>query len=75
MNTDEILRQQLDRRGRVYTMQEKNNREITYSNAKVNDVRSRSPQRKDTGQQSPSRSRGFGNNSPLRSSYKASYNY
>lgn len=35
VNTDEILRQQLDRRGRVYTMQEKNNREISYSNAKV----------------------------------------
>lgn len=43
VNTDEVLRQQLDRRGRVYTMQERNNKEIGYSNAKVNDVRSRSP--------------------------------
>jgi len=43
VNTDEMLRQQLDRRGRVYTMQEKNNRELQYSNAKVVDARSRSP--------------------------------
>lgn len=81
VNTDEMLRQQLDRRGRVYTMQEKNNRELQYSNAKVTDVRSRSPakdrgiDRSATQNQSPPRSRGFGNNSPLRSSYKASYNY
>ena len=76
VNTDEVLRQQLDRRGRVYTMQEKNNREIGYSNAKVNDVRSRSPAKNGGGNQSsPPRSRGFGNNSPLRSSYKATYNY
>jgi len=74
VNTDEVLRQQLDRRGRVYTMQEKNNREIQYSNAKVVDVRSRSPPK--TGDQSsPHRTRGFGNNSPLRSSFKATYNY
>jgi len=43
VNTDEMLRQQLDRRGRVYNMQETNNREIQYSNAKVTDARSRSP--------------------------------
>lgn len=79
VNTDEILRQQLDRRGRVYTMQEKNNREIQYSNAKVQDVRSRSPGKGTTAAESSpprgSKSRGFGNNSPLRSSYKATYNY
>lgn len=77
VNTDEMLRQQLDRRGRVYTMQEKNNRELQYSNAKVQDVKSRSPQRNQGGYQnsSPPRSRGFGNNSPLRSSYKAGYHY
>ena len=80
VNTDEVLRQQLDRRGRVYTMQERNNKEITYSNAKVQDVRSRSPAKNQGGNtqnqnQSPPRSRGFGNNSPLRSSYKATYNY
>ena len=77
VNTDEMLRQQLDRRGRVYGMQEKNNRELQYSNAKVTDARSRSPH-KNAGNQSPprqSQSRGFGNNSPLRSSYKATYNY
>ena len=78
VNTDEVLRQQLDRRGRVYTMQERNNKEITYSNAKVQDVRSRSPAKNQGGNtynQSPPRSRGFGNNSPLRSSYKATHNY
>ena len=86
VNTDEMLRQQLDRRGRVYTMQDKNNREMQYSNAKVTDARSRSPaKRMDTSNQSPPRqmrdqspprqTRGFGNNSPLRSTYKATNNY
>jgi len=75
VNTDEVLRQQLDRRGRVYTMQERNQKEISYSNAKVNDVRSRSPVKSNHYQQSPPKARGFGNNSPLRSSYKATYNY
>jgi len=45
VNTDEVLRQQLDRRGRVITMQEKNNSSIGYSASKVYDVRSRSPGR------------------------------
>lgn len=43
VNTDEVLRQQLDRRGRVYTIQDKNNQELGYSNQKINEVRSRSP--------------------------------
>jgi hypothetical protein len=78
VNTDEVLRQQLDRRGRVYTMQERNNRELQYSNAKVVEMRNRSPPKGGSNFQqnsSPPRSRGFGNNSPLRSTYKATYNY
>ena len=43
VNTDEVLRQQLDRRGRVMNIQDKNNNELHYSNAKVVDARSRSP--------------------------------
>ena len=43
VNTDEVLRQQLDRRGRVYAMQDKNNKELGYSSHKVADARSRSP--------------------------------
>jgi len=35
VNTDEVLRQQLDRRARIMTMQDKNNQEIGYSNSKV----------------------------------------
>jgi len=31
VNTDEVLRTQLDRRARVMTMQDKNNQEIGYS--------------------------------------------
>lgn len=45
VNTDEVLRQQLDRRGRVITMQEKNNSSIGVSASKVYEVRSRSPAR------------------------------
>lgn len=45
VNTDEVLRQQLDRRGRVVTMQEKNNMSIGVSAHKVYEVRSRSPAR------------------------------
>ena len=45
VNTDEVLRQQLDRRGRVITMQEKNNMSIGVSASKVYDIRSRSPAR------------------------------
>ncbi len=35
VNTDEVLRTQLDRRARVMSMQDKNNQEIGYSNTKV----------------------------------------
>lgn len=45
VNTDEVLRQQLDRRARVISMQEKNNSSIGVSASKVYDVRSRSPAR------------------------------
>lgn len=55
VNTDEVLRQQLDRRGRVYTMQDRNQKELGYSAAKLTDARSRSPGRKY--QPSPPRSR------------------
>jgi len=78
VNTDEVLRQQLDRRARVYTMQERNTKELGYSAAKVGDARSRSPPKESRGgaratyqASSPPRNRG----SPLRSSYKATYNY
>jgi len=60
-------------------MQDKNHKELSYSNAKVVDARSRSPQKDRTYQRSSPRQtysyakpRG---GSPLRSSYKASYNY
>lgn len=43
VNTDEVLRQQLDRRGRVLTMQDRNNKEIGFSSSKVYEARSRSP--------------------------------
>ena len=43
VNTDEVLRQQLDRRGRVIDMQDKNVREIGFSTSKVYEARSRSP--------------------------------
>ena len=43
VNTDEMLRQQLDRRGRVFQMQERNNRELGFSSTKVEAARSRSP--------------------------------
>ena len=43
VNTDEVLRQQLDRRQRVMQMQDRNHKELGYSNAKVTDARSRSP--------------------------------
>ena len=45
VNTDEVLRQQLDRRGRVYTMQERNNQEIGMSTSKIYEARQRSPLR------------------------------
>ena len=78
VNTDEVLRQQLDRRSRVFTMQDRNNKELGYSNAKVTDARSRSPpkQSRSTYHQPPPSSPPRQNKgSPLRSSYKATYNY
>jgi len=75
VNTDEVLRQQLDRRQRVFTMQDRNHKELSYSNAKVVDARQRSPAKSGNHStyqpSSPPRTRG----SPLRSSYKATYNY
>ncbi len=94
VNTDEVLRQQLDRRGRVITMQEQNNRELHHSNYKIVEARSRSPAKDRSYQRSPVKSssyhqpspgasagagnsytRGTRGGSPLRSSYKKSYNY
>jgi len=79
VNTDEVLRQQLDRRGRVVTMQERNYKEMSYSNAKVTDARSRSPAKHNNASSFAGRDssppRQFRGNSPLRSSYKATYNY
>lgn len=85
VNTDEVLRQQLDRRGRVYVMQDKNNNEIGHSTAKIYEARARSPLR-DSRKYSPSpvgvatrttmaTSGAYkpGNGSPLRSSYKPTY--
>ena len=43
VHTDEALRQQLDRRQRVYGLQERNQKEIGYSAAKIDHARSRSP--------------------------------
>jgi len=45
VNTDEVLRQQLDRRGRVIVMQDRNNQEIGMSTSKIYDARARSPLR------------------------------
>jgi hypothetical protein len=62
-------------------MQDKNNKELHYSNAKVVDARSRSPAKDRTYQRSsPKQSRESyakpaRGGSPLRSSYKATYNY
>lgn len=79
VNTDEALRQQLDRRQRVYGMQERNTREIGYSAAKVGEARSRSPAKRGFGaESSPPRRQPESpprRTSPLRSSYKANYNY
>lgn len=44
--TDEILRTQLDRRGRVYGLQQKNNTEIKSSYYRVEEARSRSPKKR-----------------------------
>lgn len=77
VNTDEVLRQQLDRRSRVFTMQDRNNREIHQSNTKVVEARSRSPERsyQRSSPRQPSRQSYKKAGSPLRSSYKATYNY
>jgi chromosome segregation ATPase len=85
VNTDEVLRQQLDRRGRVVVMQDRNNNEIGQSTSKIYEARQRSPLR-DSRKYSPSpigqvtrttmaTSGAYkpGNGSPLRSSYKPTY--
>mmetsp|Transcript_17917 Transcript_17917/g.30476 ORF Transcript_17917/g.30476 Transcript_17917/m.30476 type:complete len:120 (-) Transcript_17917:88-447(-) len=78
VNTDEVLRHQLDRRGRVYQMQERNNKELGYSSSKVYEARSRSPAKRNMAtptyndggaRDSRSPPRRF---SPLRQSYKPS---
>jgi hypothetical protein len=46
VNTDEVLRQQLDRRGRVITIQERQNMDLGLSHSYVQDARSRSPGKK-----------------------------
>lgn len=43
--TDEVLRQQLDRRSRVYGMQQRNVDELRSSQYRVDEARSRSPQK------------------------------
>lgn len=43
VNTDEVLRTQLDRRGRVITMQERQNMDLGFSHSKVYEARARSP--------------------------------
>lgn len=84
VNTDEVLRQQLDRRARVLHVQDTNHHNIGYSAQKVVEVRSRSPVKRlgaSNGfaastaaatafeRSSPVRRYG-GGGSPLRSSYK-----
>jgi hypothetical protein len=44
--TDEILRTRLDRRGRVYGLQNKNNAEMRQSQHRVDEARSRSPKKR-----------------------------
>ena len=82
VNTDEVLRSQLDRRGRVLTMQDRNHAEIGMSTSKIYEARARSPLRESVRKYSPSpigvtrttmaTSGAYkpGNGSPLRSSYK-----
>ena len=82
VNTDEVLRSQLDRRGRVITMQDRNHVEIGMSTSKIYEARARSPLRESVRKHSPSpigvtrttmaTSGAYkpGNGSPLRSSYK-----
>lgn len=68
VNTDEVLRQQLDRRGRVYTMQDKNHQELGASEAKVHHARERSPGKKYTAS-SPLRASGNPNQSTAAYTY------
>ena len=56
-------------------MQDANNRELQHSNAKVVDARSRSPAKNNRSSYGGSAFKPRGNGSPLRSSYKATYNY
>merc|ERR1712216_27025 len=69
--TDEVLRQQLDRRGRVYDMQAKNTQEMGFSQSKVMEARERSPAKFGASSsamlgQSAQRSPPRGKGSPLR---------
>lgn len=52
LQTDEVVRSQLDRRGRVVGMRSKNDNELTRSYMRVEEARSRSPDRR-----SPARGR------------------
>lgn len=85
VNTDEVLRTQLDRRGRILTMQERNNQEVGFSTSKIYEARARSPLRESVRKYSPSPIAAVtrttmattagpaykpGNGSPLRSSYQ-----
>ena len=47
--TDEMVRGQLDRRGKVYGLRSKNEFELKGSYARIEDARSRSPQRRSPG--------------------------
>lgn len=49
VNTDEVLRQQLDRRAKVITMQDANASNIGFSSHKVYEARSRSPAKRYAG--------------------------
>ena len=44
--TDEYVRSQLDRRGRVFGIRSKNEDELKHSYTRINEVKSRSPQRR-----------------------------
>ena len=46
LQTDEVVRSQLDRRGRVTNMRSKNDNELTRSYLSVEDARSRSPDKR-----------------------------
>ena len=46
VETDEMVRSQLDRRGRVMGLRSKNDQELTKSYYRIEDARSRSPQRR-----------------------------